>query len=76
MNVLENNYDGEKIEFIDYREIKIFIFDLKVIKSFRIEVSINNYSILELVGILLEDRKDYDISISYNILIEVYVEND
>ncbi|OOM15996.1 contractile injection system protein, VgrG/Pvc8 family [Clostridium saccharobutylicum] len=73
---MENNYDGEKTEPIDYREIKISTFDLKAIKSFRIESSINNHSTLELVGILPEDRKDHDISTSYNTPIEVYAEND
>ncbi len=74
--MVENNYEVEKAEPIDYRQIKISTFNLKSIKSIKVEADINNHNALELVGILPEDKKDDDIHTSYNTPIEVCAETD
>lgn len=73
---MEANNETEKNEPIDYRQLKISTFNLTYIKSLKVTASINNHSILELIGILPEDRKDDDIHTSYNTPIEIYTETN
>jgi len=73
---MDNKNKAEKMESIDYRQIKISTFDLQYIKSFKVTASINNHSTLDLIGILPEGRKDADIHTSYNTPIEIYSMKD